>query len=705
MTDKHGELFIEEATELLAELEGSLLELERSPEDPDLIGRIFRAMHTIKGSGAMFGFDEVSGFTHEIESVYDLVRSGKARVSKPLIDLTLKACDEIRRIIHSTRDGKERDENGGREILRGFRDLIPGAKEEKTVSPNPAKSGFRPEGEVVHCTYRIRFRPNSNIFSSGTNPLLLLEELRALGQCTIVAHSETLPRLEEMDPELCYTYWDVILTTAAGENAIRDVFIFVQDGSDLSLTVIDAGEIEEPEYKRLGEILVERGDLTEEDVRGVLSRQKRIGELIVDTGVIDPSKVESALAEQEHVRAQRRLRQEKDAAATIRVPAERLDQLVNLVGELVTIQSRLSQVASTVQNPSLSQIAEEVERLISELRERTMSIRMLPIGSLFGRFKRLVRDLAEDLGKEIDLTMEGEETELDKTVIEKLADPITHIIRNSIDHGIESPEVRAARGKSRDGRIHLSALHSGACVVIRIEDDGAGIDREAVREKALEKGIISPDAVLHDRELFSLIFAPGFSTAKTVSSVSGRGVGMDVVKRNIESLQGTIEIETREGEGTKISLMLPLTLAIVDGLLVKVGESFYVVPLSSVEECVELSREDVEKAHGRELINIRGEIVPYVSLRERFGTGGERPAIEQIVTSRINGAKTGLLVDQVIGEHQTVIKSLGKAYRGIKEVSGATILGDGTLALILEMANLAEGLGTPGGGFASEGGH
>ena len=690
MTDKYRELFIEEANELLAELETSLLELEKFPEDPDLIGRVFRAMHTIKGSGAMFGFDAVAGFTHEIESVYELVRNGKIQVTKILIDLTLKACDDIRKMIDPAREVKE-DDDCRQDILSCFRNLIPeNDTGKKPASPKPPKEGAELAGKSVLETYRIRFRPSPDIFGSGTNPLLLLSELRALGQCTIIAQTDTLPKLQEMDPELCYTYWDIILTTSAGENAIRDVFIFVEDSCDLTVTAVDSERIGEAEYRKVGEILVERGDLAQKDVRQILGRQKRIGELLVDAGVVGPAKVESALAEQEHIKAQRRAKQAREAVASIRVPADRLDHLVNLVGELVTIQSRLSQTALTLQDGALVQIAEEVERLISELRDRTMSIRMLPIGSTFSRFKRLVRDLTEELGKEIILTTEGEETELDKTVIEKLTDPLTHIIRNSIDHGIESPEVRSARGKARQGEIHMSAFHSGACVVIQIQDDGAGIDRDAVRKKAIEKGIISQDAVLQDRDLFSLIFAPGFSTAKTVSSVSGRGVGMDVVKRNVEALQGTIEIESKEGEGTRVSLKLPLTLAIIDGLLVKVQDSYYVLPLANVEECVELSREDVVKAHGRHLILIRGEIVPYISLRERFQIEGERPDIEQIVTSNIDGSKVGLLVDQVIGEHQTVIKTLGKAYRGIKEISGATILGNGTLALILELAHLVQ---------------
>jgi two-component system chemotaxis sensor kinase CheA len=689
MIDTYGQAFFEEANELLAELESSLLELEESPDDPELIGRIFRAMHTIKGSGAMFGFDAVSGFTHHIETVYDLVRNKKAKVDKSLIDLTLKGCDEIHKMLDPSAEDREEDAGRREDLLASFRGIVldhePGVQ---TVATQDVRVPSQDVAVLAPITYRIRFRPDRELFSSGTNPLLLLDELRGLGKCAVIAQTDAIRDLDEIDPERCYVYWDIILTTEAGENAIRDVFIFVEDGCELSVTVVDEEGVEESEYKKLGEILVERGDLGRAQVKQVLGSQKRIGELLVDSGMVDPSKIESALAEQEHVKELRKLRQEKESAASIRVPAERLDHLVNMVGELVTIQSRLSQIASNLKDGSLLQVSEEVERLITELRDNTMNIRMLPIGATFGRFKRLVRDLAEELGKEISLTTEGEETELDKTVIERLTDPLTHIIRNSIDHGIESPEERTELGKPKQGKIHLSAFHSGAFVVIQIQDDGKGIDKDAIRKKAIERGIIGSDAALPESELLSLIFAPGFSTAKKVTSVSGRGVGLDVVKRNIEALHGSIEIENREGEGTKISLKLPLTLAIVDGLLVKVEKGYFVVPLSSVEECVELTREDVEKAHGRNLIRIREEIVPYVSLRERFEIDGERPPIEQIVTSRIHGAKVGLLVDQVIGEHQTVIKSLGKVYKNMKEVSGATILGDGTLALILELPNI-----------------
>lgn len=691
MTDRHKEAFREEAYELLVELEASLLELEKTPADTDLIGRVFRAMHTIKGSGAMFGFEDVAAFTHDIETLYDLVRNGKAGITKDVIDLTLSACDEIRKMVSGEKI-ESADAGRAKAITEAFRRSIAGVetggtgKKETTPSPSPAQDEH---GRSV--TYRIRFRPEKGIFASGTNPVLLLNEIRGLGTSRLVAQSDAIPALPDVNPEECYTYWDIILTTDRGINAIRDVFIFIEDDAEVRIDVIDEAGLfdEEKDYKKIGEILLERGDIKPEDLKKALGAHKRIGELLVESGIVAPDKVESALAEQQHVREMRQKRQTVEGgAASIRVPAERLDSLVNMVGELVTVQSRLTQKASSINDAELTMIAEEVERLTVELRDNTMSIRMLPIGTSFSKFTRLVRDLSNELGKEILLQTEGAETELDKTVIERLNDPLVHLIRNSIDHGIELPAARVAAGKPRQGTIHLKAEHSGASVLIRIVDDGAGLDVDAIRSKAIEKGLIGPEAALSEKDLFALILAPGFSTAKKVTNVSGRGVGMDVVKKNIDALQGTIEFSSKRGQGTTVTLKLPLTLAIIDGLLVRIQGDHFVLPLSAIEEVVELSRQDVANAHGQHMASIRGEIVPYIRLREQFRMIGNSPDIEQIVTTNVDGYRVGLVVDQVIGEHQTVIKSLGRVYKSVEEVSGATILGDGRVALILDVPKL-----------------
>ncbi len=691
-------VFFEEASELLSELEDSLLELEDAPDDQELIGSVFRAMHTIKGSGAMFGFDAVSSFTHEVETVFDLVRAGTIPVTKQLIDLTLAARDQIMAMLDAARSGKPVDDEIADGITSALRTLLPQAGVENETDPGhmaKVDEGVPESSTEEENSYRIRFRPELEIFSTGSNPLHLLNELSELGQCRIIAQTDALPTIHEMDPEACYVYWDIVLTTSKGINAIRDVFIFVEDTSELHIEVIDKPEATggetETGYKKLGEILVERGDVRPEDLAKALESQKRIGEVLVEQELVNPAKIQSALEEQKYVRTVRKKRKAKGALSSIRVASPKLDQLVNLVGELVTVQARLSQVAVSRNDPQLIFLAEEVERLTGELRENTMSIRMLPIGTTFSKFRRLVRDLARDLGKEVTMTTEGAETELDKTVIEKLNDPLVHLIRNSIDHGIEPPDVREAAGKSREGTVHLSAVHSGAHVLIRISDDGAGIDPEVIRTKAMEKGLISPDMEMTDKEIFSILFTPGFSTAKTVSNVSGRGVGMDVVKTNIESLRGTIDLTSEKGKGTTVTLKLPLTLAIIEGLLARIGDEHYVLPLSTVEECIELASRDGDGAGRRRLANIRGEIIPYIHLREQFRIEGERPDIEQIVVTRVDGDRIGLVVDEVIGEQQTVIKTMGRLCNGLREISGATILGDGTVALILDVPNLIHG--------------
>jgi len=687
----------EEAGELLAELETSLLDLEKTPDDNDLINRVFRAMHTIKGSGAMFGFDEISGFTHEVETVFDMVRNGKMTVTKRLLDLTLKSRDHITYLLGCPL-GEEVDRSEGDEIIVGLRQLVPQVELPQKGSAAVAAINLPPvtEDELANeITWRIRFRPVRNILMCGTNPISLINELRSLGTAHVVAQLDEIPQLDDLVGENCYIYWDVILTTTRGEDAIKDVFIFVEDDCEIKVELIDkSGLIDKEEgYKKLGDILVERGDLSPIEMQKVLMLQKRFGEILVEQGIVSPEKVQSALVEQQHVKSVRKERSEavpQEAAASIRVPAERLDQLINLVGEMVTVQAHLTQVSLAGGDAVFIAISEEVERLTNELRDTALNIRMLPIGSTFSKFKRLVRDLSSELGKEIEMETFGAETELDKTVIEKLNDPLVHIIRNSIDHGIEMPELRRAAGKASRGTVYLGAEHSGDSVLVTIRDDGAGLDRDIIRAKAVEKGLLSATAELSDKEIYAQIFAPGFSTAAKVTSVSGRGVGMDVVKRGIEGLRGSIGVDSVRGSGTTITLKIPLTLAIIDSLLVKIGKDHFVLPLAAVEECVELTREDVKNSHGRNLANVRGVIIPYIPLRQQFRITDQRPEIEQIVIANIHGSKVGFVVDHVVGEHQTVIKSLGKMYHDVRGVSGATILGDGTVALILDMPVLLQ---------------
>ncbi len=688
---QHIEVYRQEAEELLVEIEATVLELEENPDDTESINKLFRAMHTIKGSGAMFGFDDIAGFTHHVETTLDMVRNGKIPVSKPLINLILASRDRINEMLDAASKGTEVNQATGESIIASLNALQPGK------APIPIQQKKEPASEIPiqdseeESTYRIRFSPHPDLFLSGTEPSLILEELRNLGEATIIAQQNNIPALNDLHPESCYLYWDIILTTRKTMNEIKDVFIFVEDNCDLSINLLSDQQtpVEENEPKKIGEILLERKDVKPEDLHGILSNQKKIGELLVEAKIVSPNLVESALAEQKHLKQVSEKQKQKQAASSIRVPADKLDTLVDLVGEMVTAQARLNQKASELNNSDLTLITEEIERLVAGLRDNTMSLRMLQIGVTFSSFKRLVRDLSTELGKEIVLTTDGGETELDKTVIERLNDPLIHIIRNSIDHGIESPEVRKQAGKTAHGTINLSARHTGAHVAISISDDGAGLDTQVIRAKAMEKGLIVSDENLMDKEIFQFIFAPGFSTAKSVTDVSGRGVGMDVVKKNVESLRGTIEIESRKGEGTAITLKLPLTLAIIDGLMVNIGNDYFILPLSSVEECVELDRKKADKIKGRNILNVRGEVVPYVRLRDQFEIESEKPDLEHIVITEVNGERIGFVVDNVIGGHQTVIKSLGPAFKNIQDVSGATILGNGTVALILDVNKLA----------------
>jgi two-component system chemotaxis sensor kinase CheA len=474
-----------------------------------------------------------------------------------------------------------------------------------------------------------------------------LDELRVLGECTVKAVTDHIPPLAELNPTHCYLAWEVTLITDQPKSAIEDVFMFVIDDMTLTIEALnDAAPEMEPSAPTAAPVAE------------------------TEAATTDP-------------------KTNRSVGGTIRVPAERLDELMDRVGELVIAQSRLKQIANASADLNLRSVAEEIEQLSSEMRDTMMSVRMVPIAQLFGRFRRLIHDLAHDTGKTIELFTEGETTELDKTVIERLADPLIHLIRNAADHGLETPEERLAAGKPAAGQVTLSARQAGAEVVITVKDDGRGVNRDRVRAKADENGLIAPGAVLSDQDLLQLIFAPGFSTASAVTNLSGRGVGMDVVKRTIEGLRGAIELSSRPGEGSEVVLRIPLTLAIIDGLLVRLGQSRYVIPLSAVEECLELSAEQDMRSTGRSFLTVRDALVPFIRLREMFATGFAPDPYQKVVVVSIGGERVGLVVDQILGDHQTVIKPLSAFHADLGTFSGATILGDGGVALILDIAHLA----------------
>jgi two-component system chemotaxis sensor kinase CheA len=665
--DQFKNAFREEGREVLVDLESALLELNSNSGDKELVGRIFRALHTIKGSGAMFGFEDLATFTHNLETAFDEVRNGRLEISPELIDLTLSALDQIRAMLEEGTSGAAPAEpEACARILARVRQLtgkpeIRPAKEKPGPSRPVAETGAGADAARPMREWQIRFAPGPEFMLNGANPLLLMRELRQLGCLSVQASMAALPPLAELDPERCYVSWEMLLATAAGREAIRDVFIFVEDSCELSIEPLaNSAQIVVPSTQAA----TAAGSAADQTARALQDARAGAGG--------------------------RRTYDKPDNASSLRVPAAKLDLFVDLVGELVTVQARLGEIASKHDDPEVAAVSEEVERLTSSLRENSMNIRMMPIRATFEKFRRLVHDLARDLGKNVELTIEGADTELDKTVIDQLGDPLMHLIRNSMDHGIEPPALRAERGKPLTATIHLSARHSGASVLIAVSDDGGGINAEAVRSRAIERGLTSEGAPLSEQEIFAFIFQPGFSTAKQVTDVSGRGVGMDVVRQRVDSLRGSIDVASKPGEGTCVTLRLPLTLAIIDGLLVSIGDASFVLPLANILECIELTQAGIDAANGKHVAAVRGELVPYIRLREHFEIRTPRPVIEQIIVVQTEAGRYGFVVDQVLGNCQTVIKNLGRFYRHVQLVSGATILGNGTVALILDPERLAQ---------------
>lgn len=686
MTEAFRQNFREEAREILAELESSLLALNENSGDPDLVARIFRALHTLKGSGGMFGFDELAGFVHQLETAFDEVRNGHLSVTPELVDLTLAALDRIPAMLAEDSAGSAARSAQCAAILARLRALMRPAQTETAPeslgASRPDSAALEPSAPprtAGGCTgdcnqvWHIRFVPGPDLLRNGSDPLLLLRELGSMGELRARASLDAVPPLAELDPECCYIAWEMTLASDAAENALRDVFIFVEDQCTLEIL---PDRVAAPEEKTLVETQASSLPLAAappaQDAALCAADQTAVG-------LVEPRRSVG-----------RRSSDHPDSTTSLRVPSAKLDQMVNLVGELMSVQSRLSELAARLDDTEVQGVAEEVERLTSAMRESSMSLRMLPIRGTFEKFRRLVHDLARNLGKDVELTIEGAETELDKTVIDELGDPMMHLIRNSMDHGIETPEARVAAGKKAVATIHLFAHHSGASVVIGVSDDGAGIDAEAVRSRAIERGLATAETSLSEEEIFSLIFQPGFSTARQVTDLSGRGVGMDVVRRKVESLRGSIDVASRRGEGTTVALRLPLTLAMIDGLLVTVGDTSYVLPVAATLECVELTREESRLSGGKHMAHVRGEMVPYIRLREYFRLATPRPEREQIMIVASEAGRCGLVIDRVVGNCQAVIRNLGGLCHNVQAVSGATILGNGTVALILDPQRLVQ---------------
>ncbi|MBY6072011.1 chemotaxis protein CheA [Marinobacter salsuginis] len=662
-------VFREEAGEHLENLEQALLCLDATPNDAEQINIAFRAMHTIKGSSGMVGFEHLSEFTHHLETLFERVRSGGLELTAEIINLVLECKDQIDDLLRSPVPENAQIQSSlalvGR--LQQFTDGASARPEQH------ASVGCKDQSAGSNC-YSIFVRPAATAFTDGMDVLPLIRELQGLGACGVSLRLAGTPE----DPERCVLELQILIITDAGENALRDVFLFVCEDWQIDLRPLSpeafrhnlnrfsaAGWLTEDKAKAL-QSLVPPADTERLQASDYQAHRTRLPE---------QSAKETRLAESE---------------LSIKVPQRKLDALMDQVGELVILQARLDQLAISREDETIGELAEELDRLSNNLRETTFDIRMLPIGSTFGRFRRLVRDLSRELGKNVALETAGAGTELDKVVLDKLADPLVHLLRNSLDHGIEMPETRLAAGKPEKGTIRLEAAHEQGRIIIRISDDGAGLDAGRILEKARKNGLVPQDVTPDTEAIYNLIFEPGFSTAARVSDVSGRGVGMDVVRTSIESLQGRVQLQSEPGEGTVITISLPMTLAIIDGLMVAVSGERFVIPLAVVDECIETRASESSRENGSRLVKHRDGLVPSLRLREWFAVAGQQPDIEQTVIVHVDKERFGITVDEVIGHSQTVIKSLGRLYRDAEGVMGATILGNGGIAMILDVAELID---------------
>jgi two-component system chemotaxis sensor kinase CheA len=725
------QVFVEESSELLQQAEYILLKLEDEPDNGELINDLFRSIHTIKGSAGLFGFDDVVAFTHVAESVLDQLRDKKIFLNDDLMCLLLDSRDQISQLVTHALDNTEVPigdslRETGEELLKKLHQylniktpnsstVITAESELEVLTKSELAIELTEPETVTNDYWHISIRFNRNVLANGMDPLSFFRYLETVGDIINTTTLTTdLPLLDDINPEESYLGFEISLASPASKEAITEVFEFAL--SDCQLKILaPRSKLSDytqliyalPEENRaIGEVLVASGALTENELLKALEclnadtdKQTRANDenktldkitnaltedLIIDKSIADASTVDKASDKQKQVK--------EVEQQSVRVNAEKLGDLINLVGELVISSAHTELKAKQTEQAELLETVENLTRLVEEIRDTTLSLRMVQIGDTFNRFKRVVRDLSKDIGKKIDLKIVGGDTELDKTVVEKISDPLMHLIRNSLDHGIEKPDVRRANGKPETATIKLEAYHDSGSIVIEITDDGAGLNPEILTAKAIENGIISANQQLSLPEIHRLIFAPGFSTAKEITNISGRGVGMDVVNKNIDALRGQISVNSELGVGTSFTIRLPLTLAIIDGFQVQVGKSSYVIPLDLVEECIALDEEQAKKG---EYMNLRGEVMPYIHLSEIFNdedslnsTADKQGRRYNIVVVGYAGQKVGLVVDELLGEHQTVIKPLGKVFQNLKGISGATILGSGEVAMIIDVPSL-----------------
>jgi len=657
------EIFIDEAVDLINQLEEKLLQLEAETDDTKLIDNVFRIMHTLKGNSNMFGYKHLGEITHHLENIYDAIRSHKLDINQSILDITLQCIDHFRNLLEDPELTDASNKVIQESILNDIAEILDADTPRAEIQPKT-----KAETSNINSFY-LFFKPRSDIFEDGSNPLYYVYDLNDLGECLVIPVIAEINDPEKINPELCYTAWHIIIATKETKDAIKDNFMFLSEDSQPEITIVSKSNILK-DKKFIDNF-----------------KELAIRESSVANNLLSKTITESTPEEKNNVKV--KSASADSSIASIRVASAKIDLMMNLISELVTKQAELSMLATNNNNTQLQEVAESIESISRDLRDNAFSISLIPLEKSVLRFQRLVRDVAVKFNKMVEFVVEGKETELDKTVIEKIVDPIMHILRNSIDHGIESPERRLEQGKPEYGTIVLKAYPSGAHVVIEISDDGAGINVEKVRQTAVRKGYLGVNEELTTDEMLKLILSPGFSTADNVSEVSGRGVGMDVVHQKIKEIRGELDIQTKANVGTTIMIRLPLTISIIDSLLVLIGKTYYLIPLSVVHRCAEVKTPVITESQTKYL-NLDGEFVPFIDLHEEFNITEERADYQRLIMVNHKNISVALVVDHIVGNHQAVLKALGQTYRRQEIISGASILGNGEVALVLDTNKLLQ---------------
>ena len=704
------QVFFEESFEGLDIMESNLLALDLAEVDSETINTIFRAAHSIKGGAGTFGFMQISDFTHALETLLDEIRSGERDIEQEHVDMLLQCVDCLRELMSDLQAGGEPDMAQADELKLHFEKVLAtkGSSSNRATDSSSANAASDIESAVAieqnidevnvsdSVGWIVHFIPCEDVLCTGNEPYRMFRELKELAQAQdgsidVVSHRQTLPPFSEMHPEMCYLSWTVTVRANIELSDIEEIFEWVVDDCDIRYESLadTASENDDAEV-----ILDEASETVVEDAKTNSVELNAAAEPSIEEINQETKPAQTVTTANCNTDNPAKTAKKNTENTSIRVSIDKIDGLINMVGELVITQSMLGQLGQEFDMGRIQRLQEglaQLEQNTRELQESVMKIRMLPISFAFSRFPRLIRDLSKQLGKEVDLEMMGENTELDKTVMEKIGDPLVHLVRNSLDHGLECADERIRNGKSSVGKITLNAFHHGGSIVIEVKDDGAGLNKDRIRKKALEKGLITQDDSLSDSQIYDLIFQPGFSTADVVSDVSGRGVGMDVVKRNITELNGSIEVSSIPGEGSVFSIRLPLTLAILDGQLVKVGNEIYIFPLVSIVESIQLEKSMLNNITGSQYVmQLRNDYVPIISLQDIFNIKTAKQDLEGAMLVVVEGdnGKVGVVVDELLGQQQVVIKSLEKNYQKVDSISGATILGDGTVALIIDVSGL-----------------